>query len=131
MKKKQKCTDNRCLYLIEDKNQLKKNFSTLTTKTREGKGLWEKCNICGLSINRTGIQKNISVYKAINISNQKKVSEISVKIEHERFISNEIYLRNKTMQRDISKEAKEKLQLLERNTDNLCKLADYIVSRKT
>ena len=32
---------------------------------------------------------------------------------------------------DLAKEAKEKLQLLERNTDNLCKLADYIVSRKT
>ena len=31
----------------------------------------------------------------------------------------------------LAKEAKEKLQLLERNTDNLCKLADYIVSRKT
>ena len=32
---------------------------------------------------------------------------------------------------DLAKEAKEKLQLLERNTDNLCKLADYIVSRRT
>ena len=32
---------------------------------------------------------------------------------------------------DLAKEAKEKLQLLERNTDNLSKLADYIVSRKT
>ena len=32
---------------------------------------------------------------------------------------------------DLAKEAKEKLQLLDRNTDNLCKLADYIVSRKT
>ena len=32
---------------------------------------------------------------------------------------------------DLAKEAKEKLQLLEGNTDNLCKLADYIVSRKT
>ena len=57
MKKRQKCTDNRCLYLIEDKNQSKKSFSTLTTKTREGKGLWEKCNICGLSINRTEFKK--------------------------------------------------------------------------
>jgi len=73
LKKKQKCTDNRCLYLIEDKNQLKKNFSTLTTKTREGKGLWEKCNICGLSINRTGIQKNISK-KYYNTSYQKNNS---------------------------------------------------------
>ena len=32
---------------------------------------------------------------------------------------------------DLAKEAKEKLRLLETNTDNLCKLADYIVSRKT
>ena len=32
---------------------------------------------------------------------------------------------------DLAREAKEKLQPLERNTDNLCKLADYIVSRKT
>ena len=32
---------------------------------------------------------------------------------------------------DLAEEAKEKLQLLDRNTDNLCKLADYIVSRKT
>ena len=31
----------------------------------------------------------------------------------------------------LAKEAKEKLQPLEKNTDNLCKLADYIVSRKT
>ena len=32
---------------------------------------------------------------------------------------------------NLAEEAKEKLQLLDRNTDNLCKLADYIVSRKT
>ena len=32
---------------------------------------------------------------------------------------------------DLAEEAKEKLQLLDKNTDNLCKLADYIVSRKT
>ena len=32
---------------------------------------------------------------------------------------------------DLTKEAKEKLQPLEKNTDNLCKLADYIISRKT
>jgi farnesyl diphosphate synthase len=32
---------------------------------------------------------------------------------------------------DLAKEAKEKLQPLEKNTDNLCKLADYIISRKT
>ena len=32
---------------------------------------------------------------------------------------------------DLAEEAKEKLLLLDKNTDNLCKLADYIVSRKT
>ena len=32
---------------------------------------------------------------------------------------------------NLAEEAKEKLQLLDRNTDNLCELADYIVSRKT
>ena len=32
---------------------------------------------------------------------------------------------------DLAEEAKEKHQLLDRNTDNLFKLADYIVSRKT
>ena len=32
---------------------------------------------------------------------------------------------------DLAEQAKEKLQLLDKNTDNLCKLADYIVSRKT
>ena len=32
---------------------------------------------------------------------------------------------------NLAKEAKEKLQPLGKNTDNLCKLADYIVSRKT
>ncbi len=32
---------------------------------------------------------------------------------------------------DLAKEAKEKLQPLRKNTDNLCKLADYIVTRKT
>ena len=32
---------------------------------------------------------------------------------------------------NLAKEAKEKLQPLEKNTDNLCKLADYIISRKT
>ena len=45
----------------------------MTTKTREGKGLWEKCNICGLSINRIGIQKNISK-KYYNTSYQKNNS---------------------------------------------------------
>jgi len=55
--KKKKCKDNRCLYLVENENQLEKNFSTIVTQTREGKGLWEKCNVCGLSINRQGVER--------------------------------------------------------------------------
>ena len=54
---KKKCKDNRCLYLAKDKKQLKCNFSTLTNLTREGPGIWEKCNNCGLSINRSGVKK--------------------------------------------------------------------------
>ena len=32
-------------------------FRTVTTKTREGEGLWEKCLGCGLVINRAGLEK--------------------------------------------------------------------------
>lgn len=54
---KKKCKDDRCLYLVKDAEQKECNFSTLTKITREGPGLWEKCNICGLAINRSGVQK--------------------------------------------------------------------------
>lgn len=70
---KKKCKDERCLYLINANNQKEKNFSILTTKTREGSGLWEKCNICGLSINRQGIEKK-DVKEFYNITYQKKNS---------------------------------------------------------
>ena len=36
-------------------------FKTVTTKTREGDGLWEKCLGCGLVINRSGIEKEKKV----------------------------------------------------------------------
>ena len=32
-------------------------FKTVTTKTRECEGLWEKCLCCGLVINRSGVEK--------------------------------------------------------------------------
>ena len=54
---KKKCKDDRCLYLAKGKGQMECNFSTLTNITREGPGLWEKCNICGLVINRSGVEK--------------------------------------------------------------------------
>jgi SAM-dependent methyltransferase len=34
---------------------INKDFSVVTTETREGGGLWEKCNHCGLVVNRTGV----------------------------------------------------------------------------
>jgi len=56
--KKKKCKKNHCLYLTDKKQQSEKSFSILTKKTREGTGLWEKCNICGLAINRSCVEKN-------------------------------------------------------------------------
>ena len=39
-------------------------FKTVTTKTREGEGLWEKCLGCGLVINRSGVEKeNLEKFK--------------------------------------------------------------------
>ena len=38
---------------------------------------------------------------------------------------------SKNKAQELASEAKEILQLLSKNTDNLCKLADYIVSRRT
>ena len=38
---------------------------------------------------------------------------------------------SKIKAQELASEAKEILQLLVKNTDNLCQLADYIVSRKT
>ena len=70
---KKKCKDDRCLYLVKEKEQIESNFSTLTTTTREGLGLWEKCNICGLSINRKGVEKK-DTEKFYNITYQEKNS---------------------------------------------------------
>ncbi len=33
------------------------DYEVVTTKTREGEGLWEKCRRCGLVINRSGVSK--------------------------------------------------------------------------
>jgi geranylgeranyl pyrophosphate synthase len=38
---------------------------------------------------------------------------------------------SKIKAQELALEAQEKLQPLVKNTDNLCRLADYIVSRKT
>lgn len=44
-------------------------FKTVTTKTREGEGLWEKCLGCGLVINRSGVEKE-NLEKFYNFSYQ-------------------------------------------------------------
>ena len=48
-----KCHDERCLYYSE--KSMPGRFETVTTETREGTGLWEKCSECNLVINRSGI----------------------------------------------------------------------------
>lgn len=48
------CGDGRCLYHGKQACSDKK-FSTVTTETREGKGLWEQCDTCKLTINRSGV----------------------------------------------------------------------------
>jgi SAM-dependent methyltransferase len=49
------CGDKRCLFRSGSSQTLQKSFKTVTEKTREGKGLWEKCEHCGLVINRDGV----------------------------------------------------------------------------
>jgi len=44
-------------------------FKTVTTKTREGEGLWVKCPVCGLVINRFGLEKE-NLEKFYNLSYQ-------------------------------------------------------------
>jgi len=75
------------LYSIEGNNQLEKNFSTLTTVTREGPGLWEKCNTCGLSINRIGVAKE-KAGEFYNKTYQKKNS-----LETEKTLSPELHFK--------------------------------------
>lgn len=52
-----KCKDSRCLYQ-ETGSPLESQFETVTKKTREGEGLWEKCKNCDLVINRSGVHPN-------------------------------------------------------------------------
>jgi SAM-dependent methyltransferase len=53
--KNKQCLDSRCM-LYHSKASNSGSFKKITNITREGDGLWEKCNDCGLVINRTGIQ---------------------------------------------------------------------------
>ncbi|MDH4262393.1 MAG: class I SAM-dependent methyltransferase [Spirochaetia bacterium] len=56
------CNDSRCIYK-QQKEILEKSFSQVTKQTREGEGLWEKCNHCGLVINRSGVlEKDVKNY---------------------------------------------------------------------
>ena len=54
MNEGKRCDDAKCLYYTDSLTHQKK-FSFVTAKTREGEGLWEKCNHCGLVINRNGV----------------------------------------------------------------------------
>lgn len=49
-----KCSDQRCIFDSKAKT-LQSNFRIVTTETREGVGLWESCENCGLIINRCGV----------------------------------------------------------------------------
>lgn len=48
------CRDTRCLFR-GDAPSAEPDFRTITTETREGKGLWERCGRCGLAVNRSGV----------------------------------------------------------------------------
>jgi len=49
-----KCGDERCLF-SGDGGVREASMETVTEDTREGKGLWQRCNHCGLVINRSGV----------------------------------------------------------------------------
>ncbi|MGV8124329.1 MAG: class I SAM-dependent methyltransferase [Candidatus Xenobiia bacterium LiM19] len=53
------CNDKRCLFYSSYEPQ-QSNFTTVTEEVREGKGLWERCERCGLVINRTGVEPSES-----------------------------------------------------------------------
>ena len=55
MIRKKMCLDSRCM-LYHSKKSNTTSFKQITKITREGEGLWEKCNECGLVINRSAIQ---------------------------------------------------------------------------
>ena len=52
----QLCCDKRCLF-DGSNGPIKKDFKIVVRETREGEGLWEKCNKCNLVINRTGVPR--------------------------------------------------------------------------
>lgn len=50
------CGDARCLYQGSvNSPSSSPAFSVITRQTREGEGLWERCEHCGLAINRSGV----------------------------------------------------------------------------
>jgi len=49
-----KCIDERCLFKTEG-TACDASATTVTELTREGSGLWQRCNHCGLVINRSGV----------------------------------------------------------------------------
>jgi SAM-dependent methyltransferase len=49
-----KCGDERCLF-DGDGGVREASMESVTEDTREGKGLWQRCNHCGLVINRSGV----------------------------------------------------------------------------
>lgn len=48
------CRDERCLFRGGGDGR-EASMETVTEETREGKGLWQRCNRCGLVINRSGV----------------------------------------------------------------------------
>lgn len=51
-----KCRDSRCLFRSPDQQPPSAaSFETVTSETREGPGIWEKCRNCSLVINRSGV----------------------------------------------------------------------------
>lgn len=49
-----KCGDERCLF-SSDGSMREPSMKTVTEDTRDGKGLWQRCNHCDLVINRSGV----------------------------------------------------------------------------
>jgi len=49
-----KCANDRCLF-DSTESILPSKFAVVTNETREGEGLWESCEYCGLVINRNGV----------------------------------------------------------------------------
>lgn len=65
------CSDKRCLFHTDASSCAEKDFSVLTTQTREGEGLWERCNHCGLAVNRLGVvpEESEQYYNEVYILN--------------------------------------------------------------